>query len=47
VGKVEKNNDITTIMNEVLQKILTDKNARSEDKVDVSIITQNNFETWE
>ena len=34
-------------MNELVEKILTDKNARSEEQTKALTVAQNYFETWE
>lgn len=34
-------------MNEIITKILTDKNARNADQVEALVIAQNSFESWE
>lgn len=34
-------------MNELLEHILTDASARTEDRLPSLVIAENNFETWE
>ncbi len=34
-------------MNEVLEKILTDKSARSDEKTQTLVVVEDAFETWE
>jgi hypothetical protein len=34
-------------MNELVEKILTDKNARSAEEATTIAVAQNKFETWE
>jgi hypothetical protein len=35
------------IMNEIITKILTDKNARNPEQLEAIVIAQNSFESWE
>jgi hypothetical protein len=34
-------------MNEIFEKVLTDRSARGEGKIKIATVTENIFETWE